>query len=80
MCCDEYHYPSGALYARIDAEKREYFYENGVLKTVIAYKEGEFDGEAILYWPNGQMKRKCCFERGKRIHDQFWDCDGRSLS
>jgi len=77
MSCDERRYPGGALYARIQLAKREYFYEDGTLKTVIHYAEGELDGEVILYWPNGMVKRKCCFEKGRRVEDQIWDEEGK---
>lgn len=71
------YYPSGALYCRISDTKREYYYENGQLKTVEHYREGRLDQEALLYWPNGQLKRKCFFVLGVREGlDQMWDDKG----
>lgn len=61
------YYKSGALYRRGDT----YFYENGTLKTV------EREDEAVLYWPNGKMKRRCGFQKGVRHGlDQMWNEDG----
>ena len=80
MSCLERHYPSGALYARIQDEKHEYFYENGTPKTIEHYTEGRLHGEAILYWPNGALKRKCQFHQGKRFGlDQMWNDEGKLL-
>lgn len=65
-------YQSGKLYARLTEGKQEYYYEDGTLKTV-----QNFNGETVLYHPNGRLKRKCYFENGKRIGpDQFWDEEG----
>lgn len=73
----ERYYANGNLYARIEEEKREYFYENGQIKTVEFYKENRIDGEIILYWPNGKMKRKCHFDKGRRCGlDQMWNEEG----
>lgn len=69
---DHWYYKSGALYCAISAEKKEYFYEDGTPKTT---ERGE--GESLLYWPNGQLKRKCSFQKGKRHgFDQMWSEEG----
>ncbi|MBI5272353.1 MAG: hypothetical protein HY861_00020 [Chlamydiia bacterium] len=71
-------YASGALYAELTPELHSYFYENGTVKTVERYKEGRLDGEVLLYWPNGQRKRKSFFIRGVREGlDQMWNCNGQ---
>lgn len=72
-----WHYSSGALYAVLEPEKRDYFYEDGTLKTREFYREGRLDGEVVLYWPNGNLKRKCYFEKGVRHGlDQMWSEEG----
>ena len=36
------------------------------------------EGEVLLYWPNGQLKRRLFFSAGKRHGlDEMWDRDGR---
>jgi antitoxin component YwqK of YwqJK toxin-antitoxin module len=73
-------YPSGALYGKIREDKREYYYENGALKTVESYREGRLDGEVLLYWPNSNIKRKCFFILGLREGvDQIWSEEGLLL-
>ncbi len=67
------YYPSGALYCASEETQREYFYEEGTLKTLERYQEGRLQGEVLLYWPNGQLKRRCTFEKGARHGlDQMW--------
>ncbi|MGB7978766.1 MAG: hypothetical protein WCF19_06370 [Chlamydiales bacterium] len=74
------YYRSGALYSTQSETKREYFYEDGTLKTVENYVEGRLNGESLLYWPNGRMKRKCRFVRGVRDGlDQMWSEEGDLL-
>lgn len=71
------YYQSGKLYAAIGEEKREFFYEDGTLKTSEEMRDGKLHGESILYWPNGKLKRKCHFENGVRHGlDQMWDAEG----
>jgi antitoxin component YwqK of YwqJK toxin-antitoxin module len=79
-------YSNGALYATLrfsrnrKCGRQEYFYENQTIKTVEEYLDGALHGESILYWPNGQMKRRSYFGYGRRIQaDQFWDEKGRLL-
>lgn len=58
-------------------ERKEYFYEDGTPKTIERYKAGRLDGESILYWPNGKLKRKCSFCNGVRHGlDQMWNEEG----
>ncbi len=70
------YYPNGALYA----SGSEYYYEEGHLKTVEPRLNGELHGEVILYWPNGQVKRKCSFVNGRRVGwDRMWSEEGQLL-
>lgn len=70
-------YQSQALYCRVSEDKREYFYEDGTLKTLELYQNGKREGETILYWPNGRLKRKCHFVQGVRHGlDQMWNEEG----
>lgn len=70
-------YKSGALYLRRSEAKREYFYEDGRLKTVEPYREGRLDGEVQLFWPNGKLKRRVHFSKGIRQgNDEMWDEEG----
>jgi antitoxin component YwqK of YwqJK toxin-antitoxin module len=74
MSYDNLYYPSGALYAQRSEEMREYYYENGQLKTLERCKEGRLDGETLLYWLSGALKRKCFFILGVREGlDQIWN-------
>lgn len=35
------------------------------------------EGEVVLYWPNGKMKRRCSFQKGIRHGvDQMWSEEG----
>ena len=71
-------YPNGALYADIGEAARSYFYEDGTAKTFEPYFEGKLHGEAVLYWPNGKLKRKSQFQNGVRQGlDQMWSEEGK---
>lgn len=73
-------YPSGKLYAKIDKDLHEYFYEDGRLKTVEPYRHRRLHGEVRLYWPNGQLKRSCHFANGIRSGwDRMWDIAGKLM-
>lgn len=70
-------YQSGKIYAALQERKREYFYEDGALKTSEEIREGRLHGLSLLFWPNGKLKRKCSFENGLRHGlDQMWDEEG----
>lgn len=59
------------------AEKSS-FYEDGTLRTLERHLNGRLHGEILLYWPNGQLKRKCHFDRGVRHGtDQIWNMEGK---
>jgi antitoxin component YwqK of YwqJK toxin-antitoxin module len=80
------YYLSCALYSvqRFDSNvkegKQEYFYENESPKTIEIYRAGALHGETLLYWPNGQIKRKCAFQKGIRHGwDQMWSSEGRLI-
>lgn len=65
------YYKSGALYCKESGETKEYFYEDGAPKTV------QSSERAVLYWPNGNVKRKCHFKQGLRHGtDQMWAENG----
>jgi antitoxin component YwqK of YwqJK toxin-antitoxin module len=75
---DKLFYDSGALYADLKHDKREYYYENGQKKTVENYRNGKLHGDVELFWPNGALKRKCTFVDGVRVGlDQMWDEMGK---
>ncbi|MDE3046528.1 MAG: DUF115 domain-containing protein [Verrucomicrobiota bacterium] len=53
---------------------REAFYPDGSLRTVEMYRDDVRDGETILFWPNGQRKRRLSFVQGKRHGlDEMWN-------
>lgn len=73
----QWHYPSGALYAHFEENRRTYFYESGETKTIEEYRAGLLHGVVSLYWPNGRLKRRSFFSFGKRHgSDQMWDQEG----
>lgn len=56
---------------------KEYFYADGTPRTIERYRDGQLDGETLLYWPNGKLKRKCSFSKGVRHGlDQMWNEEG----
>lgn len=59
-------YASGALYGKITDNKKEYFYEDGTLKTIEHYFNGRLIEVSVLYWPNGMEKRRVAFKNGVR--------------
>lgn len=74
------YYPSGKIFCRVCEDQKEYFYEEGTLKTLERLFEGRLHGEIILYWPNGKLKRKCQFVKGTRQGlDQMWSEEGTLL-
>ncbi len=74
---DHLYYRNGALYCAIHPDKKEYFYEDGTPKTIEKMRDGRLEGECLLYWPNGKLKRKCHFIRGMRHGlDQMWNEEG----
>jgi antitoxin component YwqK of YwqJK toxin-antitoxin module len=78
MPSSKLYYPSGALYADINETARAYFYEDGRPKTFEPYLDGKLHGETLLYWPNGQLKRRSRFQNGIRHGlDQMWTDGGQ---
>ena len=78
MQSNQLYYPSGALYADLGGTKRTYFYEDGTPKTIEPYFNGRLHVEAVLYWPNGKIKRKSHFQNGIREGlDQMWSEEGQ---
>lgn len=46
-------------------------------RTIEPYKDGLREGETLLYWPNGQLKRRVHFRAGVRHGmDENWDMEG----
>ena len=51
-----------------------YLYRGGLPKSIINYKDGELDGEVVLYHPDGQLKHTLHFQMGKRHgREEIWD-------
>ena len=70
-------YASGVLYCKITDNKKEYFYEDGTLKTIEQYSDGRLMGVSVLYWPNGIEKRRVFFKKGVRDgHDLMFSDEG----
>lgn len=59
--------------------KSSFWYETGVLKTEISYKNGKKDGEFISYWENGKLKRKDNFKKGKFKNGECWNEFGEKI-
>lgn len=75
---DKLFYANGTLYAQLSEERREYYYENGQPKTTEPLLNGQLHGQVELFWPNGQLKRRCVFVNGVRKGlDQMWDETGK---
>lgn len=71
------YYPNGKIFCRVRKDQKEYYYEDGTLKTLEKLAEGRLHGETVLYWPNGKLKRKCQFVQGVRHGlDQMWSESG----
>jgi antitoxin component YwqK of YwqJK toxin-antitoxin module len=81
----KFYYPNGALYAikrfrdDLPIKKQEYFYENGKVKTLEEYLDGALHGQALLNWPNGQLKRRTYFSKGTKIKDELFDENGQPI-
>ena len=57
---------------------KESFYADGSPRTIEFYKGSLREGEVLLYWPNGRLKRRVVFSGGKRHGlDETWDLEGR---
>jgi antitoxin component YwqK of YwqJK toxin-antitoxin module len=74
------YYKSGKIYCKIEKEEKHYFYEDGTVKTIERYKNSRLHGEILLYWPNGQLKRKVHFKKGLRHGtDEMYSKEGTLL-
>ena len=75
--------PLGELYAlkryknnRLNGHQ-EYYYRNGLPKSVFEYNEGLIDHDALLFHVNGKVKREMHFKNGKRNgKERMWNDDG----
>jgi antitoxin component YwqK of YwqJK toxin-antitoxin module len=74
---DRLYYQNGKVYCCCSENRKEYFYEDGTLRTVEQYQRGRLEGESLLYWPDGKLKRKCSFVKGVRHGlDEIWNEEG----
>ncbi|NGX26968.1 MAG: hypothetical protein K940chlam6_00895 [Chlamydiae bacterium] len=77
------YYPNGQLYSLerfIDGKPhlvQEYYYIDGSLKTIVHFDAGVYHGESKLFWPDGTLKRECLFQEGQKMHDKFYDENGK---
>jgi len=46
------------------------YYNNGRLKYLISYKNGELNGRAIQYLPNGKIDKICIYKNGELIKEK----------
>lgn len=60
---------------------QDYFYVDGMPKSVFSYSEGVLDGEVRLYYPAGHLKRLLHFSKGQlEGEEKLWDESGVLLS
>lgn len=57
--------------------KYKEWYPNGNLRKNIDYKKGNFDGELLTYWDNGQLKRQDTYNDGKLIRGKCFTYEGK---
>ena len=55
------------------------WHENGQIKWIINYKNGEFDGDLISYWESGQLKRQSRFQNDSLVEGVCWDLEGHEV-
>ncbi len=55
--------------AGVPCGNQEYYYEDGALKTLLPYEEGELHGEVKLFWPDHKLKRTAHFIHGCKDKD-----------
>ena len=59
---------------------QQYYYPDGLPKTLLHYVEGKLDGEVLLYHHTGALARKLYFDHGKRTgKEQIWNEYGKPL-
>jgi TonB family protein len=61
-----------------DGKYKEY-YKNGNLRTEIDYTLGQFDGQVMTYWSDGDPKRSDIFRAGKLIKGTCYDSLGKAI-
>lgn len=76
-------YGSGALYSKERSQKKalhgrqEFFFENGQIRFLIDFLEGELHGEVALYGANQQLLRSLSYAHGKREGwERCWNHQG----
>jgi antitoxin component YwqK of YwqJK toxin-antitoxin module len=58
----------------------QYFFSNGLPKSILPYKGGVLDGEIHLFNPHGMIFRRLSFVNGKRTgQEQIWDKNGQLI-
>jgi TonB family protein len=43
------------------------------------YKDGDYDGNFLTYWENGQLKRKDSYQEGKLLEGKCWNAEGKEV-
>ncbi|MBP9842370.1 MAG: hypothetical protein KBC64_08135, partial [Simkaniaceae bacterium] len=51
--------------------KQEYYFSNGIPKSMMHYLEGELHGEVALYHPSGKVKRTILFDKGRLLDESM---------
>lgn len=68
------------IYWKRQHGKSMYFFENGNPKRTMSFVEGAYDGELVTYHPNGQLKRKDVFDKGKFVSGKCYTRSGADTS
>jgi len=62
-----------------DIVTRKRWYENGQLRQTVSFKNGQFDGQLLTYWENGNAKRIDVYNNGKLIIGKCFNIDGEEI-
>ena len=60
--------------------KYESFYKSGDKHIIRVYLKGKVNGDFLSYWPNGALKRKDFYKKGKFIEGKCWDENGNEVA
>lgn len=63
---------------KIDGKRKEW-YENGQLKKDIDFQNDLFNGELLVYWEDGKLKRHDTYKKGKFISGKCYDKSGTKI-
>ena len=58
---------------------RKRWYENGQLRQKVSFKNGQFDGQLLTYWENGNAKRIDEYNNGELITGKCFNIDGEEI-